>query len=219
MDTGTPNLKEREQEIIEYWRECIANLDTDQATAIARRREAEALFSEYLIEWSEDFASLWQEMYKVYCMYTPRQTGHYRNRHYSIGYSSFHAKQYIKDKVQPERPTAAALIERFDALMIEHKRAHTFGYTLVYKNGWENGRHEVVLGTTNPYACARHELPRFDGDIVGIRVLRIDGQRTDYLCIPQEEDADSAAERRFIEIGFTERHDQLPWNRQSDEQD
>jgi hypothetical protein len=57
----------------------------------------------------------------------------------------------------------------------------------VYANGWENGAYEAQTTSTNPSRCARMILTRIGGgSIVGVRILRIDGERVDYLIIPDQ---------------------------------
>ena len=54
-------------------------------------------------------------------------------------------------------------------------------FTLVYSNGWENPSSRMVV-SNNPSEAARMIFNRCrSGNIVGVRVLSIDGERCD-LC-------------------------------------
>lgn len=107
----------REQQIILAMRSAIANLDTDPAVVRTHMEKAHELFRGRLMKWPKDFAVLYQQMYAIYCAYTPKPAGHHRSSSVSIGYSSFPVKKWISDKEQPPKPTAEELVAQFDALI------------------------------------------------------------------------------------------------------
>lgn len=110
-------MKHLENEIVEHIREAIANLGKDQFVAGEKMRKAHEIFSDHLMEWSDDFCRLYNEMLSIYRSYTPAKSGSYKSRHHGIGYSSFHSQKWVEDKIQVAVPTVDELLEKFDALI------------------------------------------------------------------------------------------------------
>ena len=81
---------------------------------------AHTLFADHLMEWSEEFAMLYQKMYEIYCAATPMPEGRYRTTSIGIGYSSFPVTRWMADKVQSPVPAAKELVARFDRLISEY---------------------------------------------------------------------------------------------------
>lgn len=111
------DLKELEHEVIAAIHTAIANLESDLSLAREKMYTAHDLFGDHLMEWSEAFASLYNQMLEIHRAHTPMPTGHYRTRHIGIGYSSFPIQTWIADKEQPARPTANELVVRLDRLI------------------------------------------------------------------------------------------------------
>ncbi len=114
MDTHLKNL---ENEVIGYMRTAIAAFDTDHSIVRVNMYKAHDLFGDHLMEWSESFGLLYNDMMRIYEAKTPQPKGHYRTTHIGVGYSSFPATKWIADKEQPPIPTAEELLERFDRLI------------------------------------------------------------------------------------------------------
>lgn len=110
-------MKYLENEIVEHIREAIANLGKDQFVAGEKMRKAHELFSEHLMEWTDNFCQSYNKMLEIYRSYTPAKSGRYQSRHRGIGYSSFHSQKWVEDKIQPPVPTTSELLEKFDALI------------------------------------------------------------------------------------------------------
>ena len=111
------DLKELEHEVIAAMRTAITNLESDLSLAREKMYAAHDLFGDHLMEWSEAFASLYNQMLEIHRAHTPMPTGHYRTRHIGIGYSSFPIQTWRADKEQPARPAAGELVARFDRLI------------------------------------------------------------------------------------------------------
>src|SRR5581483_162687 len=109
-----------EQRVIASWRKAIEHLGIDDSVVREERNDAHHLFARHLMEWSEDFATLYRQMYEIYCAHTPKEKGHYHVSHVGIGYSSFPIHKWVADKEQPPRPTARELVTRFDRLIAEY---------------------------------------------------------------------------------------------------
>lgn len=114
MDT---DLKGLEREIIGHVRAAIAHLNTDLSVVNKNMNAAHELFSDHLMEWSEEFATLYNGMLAIYRAHRPLLKGHYCNTHSGIGYSSFPINRWVADKEQPVPPTAIELVVRFDRLV------------------------------------------------------------------------------------------------------
>lgn len=110
-------MKQREHEIIAAMRLAIAQYHTEPVRAQEQLDHAHRLFANHLLEWSDDFAVLQQQMYKIWCAYTPMPTGRYRHRAVEIGYTPHHFNEWINDKRQPPAPTTQELLDRFDRLI------------------------------------------------------------------------------------------------------
>lgn len=110
-------LKRLECEVIALMRAAIASLDTDLSLVSKSRNAAHELFADHLLEWSEEFAALYNRMLAIYRQHTPLPTGKWRDTSIGIGFSSFPIKKWRVDKVQPVPPTSGELLERFDALI------------------------------------------------------------------------------------------------------
>lgn len=116
-------MKQLEKDVIGSMREALAHYDTDPSLARENLNTFHQLFAEHLMEWSEDFAVLWQKMYEIWCAYTPMPKGQYRTTSIEIGYSSFQVKRWINDKVQPPIPGTEELLLRFDRVIGEYARS------------------------------------------------------------------------------------------------
>lgn len=116
------NLKRLEQKVIAFMRTTIANLDGDLSLVREQAYAAHDLFGDHLMEWSEEFASLYNQMLGIYRAHTPMPKGRYRTRHIAIGYSSFPIQAWVAGKEQPPRPTAGELVARFDRLISAYTR-------------------------------------------------------------------------------------------------
>lgn len=110
-------MKHLENEIVGHIRTAISNLGTNHIVVSEHMNKSHELFSEHLMSWSEEFCRLYNEMLSIFRSYTPAKSGRYQSRHVEIGYSSFHSKRWVEDKVQPPVPTASELLEKFDALI------------------------------------------------------------------------------------------------------
>ena len=115
-------MRTQEDRIIALWREAIAHLETDHEVVRYAIQDANRLFADRLIRWSEPFARLEQEMYRIYCAYTPQPRGHYRTICIPMGYSSIETSVWVDDPVQPERPSVAQLLARFDEAITRYDR-------------------------------------------------------------------------------------------------
>lgn len=111
------DLKQLEREVIASMRTAIANLDSELSLVREQLYAAHDRFRDHLVEWPEDFASLYNQMLAIHSAHTPLPGGHYRTRHIGIGYSSFPIQIWITDKEQPARPSAGELVQRFDRLI------------------------------------------------------------------------------------------------------
>jgi hypothetical protein len=114
------HLKRLEREVTASMRTAIANLDGDLSLVREQLYAAHDLFGDHLMEWSEEFAKLYNQMLEIHRAHTPMPRGHYRTRHIGIGYSSFPVQTWIVDKEQPATPTADELVQRFDQLISAH---------------------------------------------------------------------------------------------------
>ncbi len=117
-------MKQLEKNVIGHMRAAIAHLDSDLSIVSKSMNAAHELFRDHLMEWSEEFATLYNQMLEIYRAHRPLPKGHYRNTHIGMGYSSFPVSRWIADKEQPVPPTASELLARFDAL-IQAWNAHS----------------------------------------------------------------------------------------------
>jgi hypothetical protein len=106
-----------EDAVVGHMRAAIAVFDTDHEAVGKHTRLAHELFSDNFTEWSESFCTLYNGMLEIYRAYTPHEKGHYETRHIGIGYSSFPVSRWIVEKIQPVKPTATELVERFDGFV------------------------------------------------------------------------------------------------------
>lgn len=113
-------MEQLENEIVEHIREAIANLGKDQFVAGEKMRKAHEIFSDHLMEWSDDFCRLYNGMLSIYRSYTPAKSGHYRSCHHEIGYSSFATQRWVQDRQQATVPTTSELLVKFDSLVNEN---------------------------------------------------------------------------------------------------
>ena len=111
------DLKRLETAVIEHMRTAIAHLGIDGYTAGEQRRRADDIFRDHLVEWSEDFAQLWQKMYEIWCAHTPMPKGQYKTTNKALGLSSVPVTRWIDDKEQPPIPATEELVARFDCLI------------------------------------------------------------------------------------------------------
>lgn len=109
--------KQLENDVIGYMRTAIANFDTDPAVVHTNYSKAHELFVAHLVEWSEAFGDLYNQMLAIYNACFPKEKGHYRTSHVGIGYSSFPVHKWVPDKVQPPKPIVIELVARFDVLI------------------------------------------------------------------------------------------------------
>lgn len=114
-------MNRTEERYIALMRRAIEHLETDSTDARCAYQDAHDLFGGRLMRWSKSFAALQQELYKIWCDYTPQPRGQYRTRHVRIGYSSIETRRWIDDPIQPERPSVAQLLARFDAAIEQYK--------------------------------------------------------------------------------------------------
>lgn len=110
-------MKQREHEIIAAMRLAIAQYHTEPVRAQEQMDHAHRLFANHLLEWSDAFAVLQQQMYKIWCAYTPMSTGRYRTRSIEIGYTPRQISEWMNDKRRPPAATTEALLDRFDQLI------------------------------------------------------------------------------------------------------
>lgn len=110
-------MKQLENEIAVHIRTAISHLGKDQFLVGEQMRKAHELFSEHLMEWTDNFCQSYNKMLEIYRSYTPAKTGRYQSSHREIGYSSFQTRRWVEDKVQPPVPTVGELLEKFDALI------------------------------------------------------------------------------------------------------
>ena len=69
---------------------------------------------------------------------------------------------------------------------MEETTLHTVDYSLVYKTGWTYGNYQAQATSDNPSDCAHMILLRSrSNEIVGVRIHAIDGERYDYLHLPE----------------------------------
>lgn len=110
-------MKRLEKKVIDYMREAIATYHTDRMLVCKNFDLSHRLFAEHVMQWSEDFAKLQQQMYALWCAYTPKPTGQYRVTSIEIGYTAHQITKWANDKVQPPVPTTDELLNRFDQLL------------------------------------------------------------------------------------------------------
>lgn len=110
-------MKQLEKDIVAAMRMAIANYYTDPSLASKSFHTFHRLFADHIGKWSENFAALWQQMYEIWCAYTPKPTGHYHRTSIEIGYTSHPIATWMNDKVQPPVPTTRELLGRFDRLI------------------------------------------------------------------------------------------------------
>lgn len=113
-------IKQLERQVIGYMRQAIALYHTDPTCASENLAYHKGLFSGHLMQWSEAFSVLQQQMYQVWCAYTPQKTGRYVTKHVGIGYSSIPVTTWTNNKKQPLAPTTEQLLARFDQLVCEY---------------------------------------------------------------------------------------------------
>jgi hypothetical protein len=116
------NLEPFEDEVISSMRVCISALD-DKDTVKVRDayNAAQELFGNLLMQWSEDFATLYNSMLDIYRAKTPRTAYSRKDRSIPFGLGSTTITTYKKEKVQPIPPTAIELVARFDALVSAYR--------------------------------------------------------------------------------------------------
>lgn len=110
-------MKHLENEIVGHIRTAISNLGTNHIVVSEHMNKSHELFSEHLMEWTDEFCQLYNQMLGIFRSYTPVKTGRYQSSHREIGYSSFQTRRWVEDKVQPPVPTVGELLEKFDALI------------------------------------------------------------------------------------------------------
>jgi hypothetical protein len=117
------NMELFEDEVITSMRSCIAALD-DKDTVNVRDayNAAQNLFGNLLMQWSEDFATLFNSMLDIYRAKTPRTAYSRKDRSIPWGLGSTTITTYKKDKVQPVPPKAIELLARFDQLIATYKQ-------------------------------------------------------------------------------------------------
>lgn len=115
-------MNQLEKRVISYMRDALANLDTDHAAVQENMSYAHNLFAGCLMQWSEEFARLYDQMLEVYRAHTPMKRGHYRVTHIASGYSSLPIHTWVNDKEQPPIPTSSELVTRFDQIINEYQQ-------------------------------------------------------------------------------------------------
>lgn len=113
-------MKRLEKKMIGHMREAIANYHTNPPLARENFYTSHYLFADHAGKWSEAFAALQQQMYKIWCAYTPQPVGHYRTTHIEIGYTAHPITRWVNDNVQPPIPTTEELLSRFDQLISKY---------------------------------------------------------------------------------------------------
>lgn len=112
------NLEPFEDEVITSMRSCIAALDDHDPVKVRDAyNAAQNLFGNLLMQWSEKFAALYNDMLEIYRAKTPRTAYLRKDRSVPFGLGSTTITTYKKDKVQPVPPTAIELVARFDQLI------------------------------------------------------------------------------------------------------
>jgi hypothetical protein len=109
-------MNELQQQIITHMRTAIATFKTDTYASSDAKKLADELARSDEMEWSDDFAALYNETLAIWRACTPQQRGRYTTTHREIGYSSFHTTVWREDKVQPSVDFDALLV-RFDELV------------------------------------------------------------------------------------------------------
>jgi hypothetical protein len=104
-----------QRQVIAHWRHAIELYTTDRRSSYDYRYLAETLFKSSLLEWPSDFCTLYNLMYKQYCKFTPKPTGHFTTKHIAIGYSSLPMEKWLEDAAQASIPTPKELLIDFDS--------------------------------------------------------------------------------------------------------
>lgn len=131
MDTNT-DLKHLENEITVNMRTAIMHLDTDHFMVRKHLYRAHDLFGDHLMEWSEDFCTLYNQMLAGHRAHTPMPKGYYRTKNIAHGYCSFPVKIWVTEEEQPLIPTADELVVRFDRLISAYRSSEEAAYCWDY---------------------------------------------------------------------------------------